>query len=169
MTEDSVMLWPSLLATLFATGAACAGWALLRQRGLERRLATYTRQTPKRGGGGGTLEASARPGPRLARWAGGDCERFPVAAERFRQNNFDFLRLALAVLVILSHSYYLVSGTEDSEPLMRASRGQIEMGALAVNFFFIISGFLITHSWFSAPRVRDYLKKRVLRIFPGFV
>lgn len=98
-----------------------------------------------------------------------DSACFPLAADRFRENNFDFLRLALAVLVILSHSYYLASGNEDAEPLMRASRGQIEMGSVAVNFFFVISGFLITHSWLRARGLRDFLKRRVLRIYPAFV
>ncbi len=35
--------------------------------------------------------------------------------------------------------------------------------------FFILSGFLITRSWFSARSTGDYLLRRVLRIYPGFL
>jgi peptidoglycan/LPS O-acetylase OafA/YrhL len=85
------------------------------------------------------------------------------------RNNFDFLRFALASLVILSHSWPLGTGTHEGEPLYMATGGQLTMGQFAVYGFFIISGFLITHSWFSKPRIVPYLKKRAARIYPGFV
>lgn len=95
--------------------------------------------------------------------------RFPVDGDTFRRNNFDFLRLFLAVLVILAHSYYIALGTEETEPLMRASAGQVDMGDVAVNFFFVISGFLVSQSWLNSHGIRDFLRKRVLRIYPGFL
>src|SRR4051812_27372591 len=88
---------------------------------------------------------------------------------RLPANNFDFLRFAFASLVILSHSYPLATGTEDREPLALATHGQLTLGALAVDCFFIISGFLILHSWQSNPAPLDYLRKRVLRIYPAFL
>ncbi|OBB95169.1 acyltransferase [Mycobacterium sp. 852002-40037_SCH5390672] len=39
---------------------------------------------------------------------------------------------------------------------------------MGVDGFFAISGFLITASWLSNPRLREYLSARALRIFPGF-
>ncbi|HLK59434.1 MAG TPA: acyltransferase [Chthonomonadaceae bacterium] len=89
-----------------------------------------------------------------------------------RENNFDFLRFVLASLVVLSHSYALsLSHTTFRlrEPLYIATRGQMDFGMFAVDLFFVISGFLITHSWQRSKGLGDYLKKRILRIYPGFL
>lgn len=85
-----------------------------------------------------------------------------------RNNNFNFLRLALATMVILSHSPLLVDGNEQREPLKRIS-GALPLGEVAVSAFFLLSGFLIVQSWSRTPLFFDFLKKRVLRIYPGFV
>lgn len=84
------------------------------------------------------------------------------------RNNFDFLRFALAALVIFSHSFALLSGSDATEPLHRLTRGQIASGELAVNGFFILSGFLVTHSWVKVPLLLPFFKKRISRIYPGF-
>jgi len=84
-------------------------------------------------------------------------------------NNFDFLRFALASLVVLSHAYPLATGTEHDEPLAQLTRGQLTFGALAVDGFFVISGFLVLQSWRRDPRVVSFLRKRILRIYPGFL
>jgi peptidoglycan/LPS O-acetylase OafA/YrhL len=86
-----------------------------------------------------------------------------------RSNNFDFLRLALAVLVIYSHSFPLGLGTEDAEPVRRVTHGQMTGGAIAVDLFFIMSGFLITASAERSRTMHEYLKKRVKRIYPAFL
>ena len=83
-------------------------------------------------------------------------------------NNFGFLRLLLAVLVILSHSWAIVGGGV-MEPLARLTRGQIDFGALAVDGFFVISGYLIVKSWLNKPIAREYLLKRALRVYPGYL
>src|SRR5689334_11108413 len=88
---------------------------------------------------------------------------------RLPPNAFDFLRFVLASLVVLSHSYPLATGTEAHEPLALVTHGQITFGALAVDSFFVISGFLILHSWRSDPRPVPFLRKRVLRIYPAFL
>ena len=85
-----------------------------------------------------------------------------------RANNFDFLRLVLALMVICSHSYIVV-GRSNQEPLSRLTGGQIGTGDLAVTCFFILSGFLITKSWLHAAGLWDYLRHRVLRIYPGYL
>jgi peptidoglycan/LPS O-acetylase OafA/YrhL len=87
-----------------------------------------------------------------------------------RANNFDALRFALATAVIFSHSYPLTRGESEAfEPLHWFSHGQIWIGAAAVNCFFIISGFLITQSWLRCRGLVDFFRKRVLRIYPGYL
>ncbi len=85
------------------------------------------------------------------------------------RNNFDFLRFALATLVVYSHSFPLATGNEDHEPLAVLTGHQLTFGVLAVDCFFIISGYLISQSWVARPSVGAFLRKRVARIYPGFV
>ena len=82
-----------------------------------------------------------------------------------RDNAFGFVRLALALLVIVSHSYSL--GGFGLEPLMKFSDDQTSLGLLAVFGFFAISGFLVTASARSNDLLQ-YTWKRVLRIIPAY-
>lgn len=84
-------------------------------------------------------------------------------------NNFDFLRLMLSVLVIYSHSYPLGTGSEIAEPLNRWTHGQMTFGAVAVDLFFIMSGYLITASAVRSRGLADFLIKRIRRIYPAFL
>jgi peptidoglycan/LPS O-acetylase OafA/YrhL len=86
-----------------------------------------------------------------------------------RANHFDALRLLLASLVIFSHSYPLLLGSNESEPICRATGGQRTAGEIAVDGFFLMSGFLITASWMRNKGLGDYLRRRVQRIYPGFL
>ncbi len=86
-----------------------------------------------------------------------------------RTNNFDFARLALAVAVIYSHAYVLTGGVQNGELVHWLTGGIFEAGMLAVNGFFVISGFLITASWERSSSIVSYLKKRIYRIYPGFI
>lgn len=90
-----------------------------------------------------------------------------VAAGPHDKNCFDLLRLVFAALVLLSHSYELVDGNRGRELLTRLFH-TISFGELGVDCFFILSGFLITMSWESAPYAMVFLRKRILRIYPGF-
>src|ERR1700722_3201395 len=85
-----------------------------------------------------------------------------------RDNNLGFLRLVFAILVIFSHSSELVDGNRDHELLTRLF-GTISAGDLAVDGFFLISGYLITQSFLNSRSPANYLSKRVLRIYPGFL
>lgn len=85
-----------------------------------------------------------------------------------RHNNFNFLRLLFALLVILSHSTELVDGNKTRELLTRLFH-TITFGDLAVDGFFLLSGYLIVQSWNRNPEIWDFLKKRVLRIYPAFI
>lgn len=77
-----------------------------------------------------------------------------------RANNFDALRLLAAAAVIFGHAHPL---TRAPDVVLLGNSVQ----AVAVKIFFVVSGFLIATSWVLDPSVVRYLRKRVLRIFPG--
>ena len=78
-----------------------------------------------------------------------------------RSNALNAWRLALATGVILWHSWPLTGRHVSFAPAHQLLRD------VWVDGFFVISGFLITWSWFRRPRVRDYFVARGLRILPG--
>lgn len=84
------------------------------------------------------------------------------------KNNFGFLRLLLATLVIVSHSPEILDQSRKRELLTKIF-GTISFGELAVDGFFLISGFLILKSYLSSSTIKSYFLKRVLRIYPGFI
>lgn len=86
-----------------------------------------------------------------------------------RTNNFDSLRTLFSVLVLYSHVYPLLQGSNDMEPLFLLTGGQVTFGEISVWSFFVISGFLITQSWLRVPEPSTYLKHRIRRIYPGFI
>jgi len=47
--------------------------------------------------------------------------------------------------------------------------GTQPLGAMAVDGFFLLSGFLIVQSWATDPNLGRFLLKRVLRIYPAFI
>ena len=83
------------------------------------------------------------------------------------RNNLNFLRVLLATLVILSHSPEIIDGDTRREILTRVFH-TLSFGQLAVDGFFILSGYLIVQSWLRNPNPIDYLRKRALRICPAF-
>jgi peptidoglycan/LPS O-acetylase OafA/YrhL len=85
-----------------------------------------------------------------------------------RSNNFNLLRFFFASLVIVSHAPELKFGDRTQETLSGLF-GTISFGELAVQGFFILSGFLIVKSWQEKPKVLHYLVSRTLRIYPGFI
>jgi len=76
-----------------------------------------------------------------------------------RDNNFNLIRAGAAVGVFISHCFPLAGfGIGGKSQLL---------GYLSLNTFFIISGFLVTRSFFFRGDVLTYLRSRALRIFPG--
>jgi peptidoglycan/LPS O-acetylase OafA/YrhL len=94
-----------------------------------------------------------------------------------KRNNFNFLRLFLAVAVIYSHAAFLLYGPPTLDAVGTFLHDQfdeprdhaIDSGHLAVYGFFVISGFLISMSWRRSENAWSYFRKRVLRIYPGFI
>lgn len=84
-----------------------------------------------------------------------------------RDNNFNLLRIVAASAVLVTHSFALSTGTGESEPL-RASLG-LTMGQMAVDTFFVTSGFLVTASLLGRSGVLEYAIARALRIFPALL
>lgn len=80
-----------------------------------------------------------------------------------RRNSLNALRLVLATLVIVSHSWPI--GGYGQDPGM----GDLSLGEWAVAGFFAVSGYLITLSRVRSRSLMDYLWRRVLRIYPAFL
>ena len=78
-----------------------------------------------------------------------------------RDNHLDLLRLIAASLVFYSHSFALLGRPS---PRFLA---WIDLGALGVYIFFIVSGYLIAASWEQDPSLPRFFARRALRIFPG--
>lgn len=81
-------------------------------------------------------------------------------------NGFTGLRLGLALAVVVSHAFSVVSGVGAEEPLARSTG--FTLGEHAVNGFFAVSGFLVTMSC-DRRGIRDYAVARALRILPGLI
>ncbi len=75
-------------------------------------------------------------------------------------NNFDFLRLAAAAAVLVSHQYALGG---QPEPRLLA----FSWGGLGVLVFFAISGYLVAASWQHDPHAGRFVARRLLRVWPG--
>ncbi|MDF7810496.1 acyltransferase [Hymenobacter sp. YC55] len=91
----------------------------------------------------------------------------PTAASH-KNNNFNFLRLFFASLVLISHAPQLRDGDYRREPIMQFF-GTTSAGELAVYGFFLLSGYLIVGSWQRKTDLLYFLNKRVRRIYPAFI
>lgn len=82
--------------------------------------------------------------------------------QRKRENNFGVMRLIGAVMVIWGHMYVL---TGQTPPMFMWE----SIHGFGVAAFFAIGGYLITKSWMHRPVFKEYLIKRVFRIFPALI
>lgn len=87
------------------------------------------------------------------------------SVEGGRDNNFNLLRVTLATLVVLSHSYGLTGGWGTIEPLENILG--FRLGTLSVFGFFAISGFLITRSFDRSRTISEWIAARIARIYPA--
>ena len=82
------------------------------------------------------------------------------------ENNFDFLRLVFSSAVIFSHSFPL-TGKEEIFTVL--TNNQLGLGGLSVNVFFALSGYLIFISLKHSKTIKNYLWKRLLRLYPALI
>lgn len=80
-----------------------------------------------------------------------------------RRNNLDLIRFALASMVFLTHAHDL-SGQQALSVL-----SVVISSTVAVQAFFVISGFLIFQSYEKSSSLSSYFTKRARRILPGYV
>jgi peptidoglycan/LPS O-acetylase OafA/YrhL len=86
--------------------------------------------------------------------------------ERHRGNGFTFLRLVFALSVLYAHSFAF---GPVPEPLWQLSNGTLAISGIAVDGFFVISGFLVWRSMRASAGPWTYLAKRGLRLLPALV
>ncbi|MFC5066896.1 acyltransferase family protein [Flaviflagellibacter deserti] len=82
-------------------------------------------------------------------------------------NSFNLLRLLAALLVVISHSFEIPVGPDAIQPLDGPT--PFNLGAHAVNAFFIISGLTLSNSITKNPDLIRFVTARCLRIFPGLI
>lgn len=84
-----------------------------------------------------------------------------------QNNNFNLVRVLAAFAVLYSHSYALTDGKGLTEPF-RAALG-MSLGGLAVDIFFVISGFLVCGSLLRRQSALDFIRGRLYRIYPALI
>jgi peptidoglycan/LPS O-acetylase OafA/YrhL len=88
--------------------------------------------------------------------------------ESFGRNSFQLIRLALAVAVLYRHSFDLLA-TGHADVVLDLIPPRTHLGRIALCFFMVVSGFLVAQSWTQSHGWRDFLWRRVLRVYPGFI
>ena len=84
-----------------------------------------------------------------------------------RDNNFNLIRIVAAFAVLITHSFTLATGKSDVEPLRQSI--DMTMGTIAVDVFFIASGFLVSASLLTRQSIVEFVWARILRIFPALL
>ena len=84
-----------------------------------------------------------------------------------RDNNLNLLRMAAAVAVLVSHAWPIALGDGAIQPMFRWTG--MSLGSIAVQVFFVVSGFLIAASFVRSDSLLRFTLARVLRLIPGLV
>ncbi len=84
-------------------------------------------------------------------------------------DNFLLLRFIAASMVLVGHAYAMSGIPGAADFVARAHLGEgIYSGSLAVDIFFVISGFLVTGSYLHRANLEVFLKSRALRVLPAY-
>jgi peptidoglycan/LPS O-acetylase OafA/YrhL len=90
-----------------------------------------------------------------------------AAFSQGRDNNFNLIRIIAALAVLVTHSFALTTGKASAEPFQ--NQLGMTLGSIAVDIFFITSGFLVTASLLSRKSTTDFIISRALRIYPALL
>jgi peptidoglycan/LPS O-acetylase OafA/YrhL len=104
----------------------------------------------------------------LNRWAALRSIKTLGEGLKSRQDNFLLLRLLAASLVIYRHGGAMTGGTGFRDFVPWLGWGT-DSGKVAVDIFFLVSGFMITGSYLRRQHLFDFLWARLLRIFPAYL
>jgi peptidoglycan/LPS O-acetylase OafA/YrhL len=84
-----------------------------------------------------------------------------------KSDNFLLLRFIAASMVIYGHAP-AVTGHPLPADLFAWLNWGTYSGSIAVDVFFIVSGFLVTGSFLRNPQLADFAWARAIRIVPGY-
>lgn len=84
-----------------------------------------------------------------------------------RNNNLNLIRIVAAFAVLVSHSFAIVTGDVNTEPL-RSFLG-VTPATMAVEVFFVTSGLLLTLSLSKKENALEFIVSRVARIYPALI
>ena len=84
-----------------------------------------------------------------------------------RDNNFNLVRLCAASAVLIAHGFVLATGDLNAEPSERWLG--VSIATVAVDAFFVTSGFLVTASLERTRSPSQFLLGRILRIYPALL
>ncbi len=85
------------------------------------------------------------------------------------RNNFGALRILLAAAVVFSDSFLLGDGMTDADPMKRFNHHQAITGHVAVDLFFLMSGYLVALNLIRDAALPRYFWHRIRRVYPGFI
>ena len=83
--------------------------------------------------------------------------------QKMDKNNFDGVRIGLALIVVFAHLSALTQITN-----FKIFESFFDSN-FAVRGFFAISGYLVTKSYLTSISVLEYTEKRLRRIYPAYV
>ncbi len=84
-----------------------------------------------------------------------------------KDNNFNLIRVVAAFGVLVDHSFAVAIGSVDARPFQISPH--IDISRLAVDVFFVTSGFLVTASLLRRQNTIEFLWARALRIYPALL
>lgn len=98
-----------------------------------------------------------------------------MAASTVSIPGLDGLRALAVTLVVIFHIYGFGAGSPNVDLFGISLRPWFGTGHLGVQLFFVLSGFLLMLPWVQShraglppPRLRDYYRRRILRIVPAY-